>query len=151
MHDRWRGAGSWARAMDGLRLAAELGLPLRVAMTQTPDDRDEAGALRELLEQLGITGEAFAVRPLVARGFAAGAAVAGDAVEVSAAVMVPELTITADGAHWHPVGADLQSSPDFLVARGAVSLADAKRLVIERFLAPRQADGSLPDAFRSAV
>jgi len=65
--------------------------------------------------------------------------------------MVPELTITADGAHWHPVGADVGSSPDFLLARGEVSLADAKRLVIERFLALRQADGSLPDAFRCAV
>ena len=72
-HDRWRGAGSWAKAMDGLRYAAELGLPLRVAMTQTPDNAGEADALRDVLAPLGITGDAFAVRPLVARGFAAGA------------------------------------------------------------------------------
>ena len=65
--------------------------------------------------------------------------------------MVPELTITADGAHWHPVGGDLESSPDFLVARGDLTLAEAKRLVVERFLALRQADGSLPQAFRCAV
>ncbi len=149
-HDRWRGAGSWAKAIDGLRVAAELGLPLRVAMTQTPDNRDEVAQLRSLLEQLGITGDAFAVRPLVARGFAAGAAAPG-AIEVSDAVMVPELTISADAAHWHPVGADLDSCPDFLVARGEVSLAEAKRRVIERFLELRQADGSLPDAFRCAV
>ncbi|MDQ3721690.1 MAG: hypothetical protein M3376_01170, partial [Actinomycetota bacterium] len=102
---------------------------------------------------LGIAGDDVAVRPLVARGFAAGAAAAeAGAIEVSDAVIVPELTITADGAHWHPVGADLASSPDFLVARGAeVTLADAKRLVVERFLALRQADGSLPAAFRCAV
>jgi len=149
-HDRWRGAGSWRRAIDGLRLAAELGLPLRVAMTQTPDNGGEVEELRGLLGTLGITGDAFAVRPLVARGFAADATATG-AIEVSEAVMVPELTITADGAHWHPVGADVGSSPDFLLARGEVSLADAKRLVIERFLALRQADGSLPDAFRCAV
>ena len=150
-HDRWRGAGSWARAMDGLRLAAELGLPLRVAMTQTPDNAEEVDELRAALAQLGITGDAFAVRPLVARGFAADAAAAG-AIEVSDAVMVPELTITADGAHWHPVGADLDACPDFLVARGGeISLAAAKQAVIERFLALRQADGSLPDAFRCAV
>ena len=152
-HDRWRGAGSWARAMDGLRFAASLGLPLRVALTQTPDNAGEVEALRALLAPLGIRGEDFAVRPLVARGFAAGAdGTDAGAIAVSDAVMAPELTITADGAHWHPVGADLASSPDFLVARGAdVTLADAKRAVVERFLALRQADGSLPAAFRCAV
>ena len=149
-HDRWRGVGSWERAMDGLRFAAGLGLPLRVAMTQTPHNGTEVEDLRASLAGLGIEGDAFAVRPLVARGFAADAAAAG-AVEVSDAVMVPELTITADGAHWHPVGADLGSCPDFLVAPGEVPLAEAKRLVVERFLALRQADGSLPDAFRCAV
>lgn len=149
-HDRWRGAGSWAKAMDGLRYAASLGLPLRVAMTSTPDNGGEVEELRALLAELGIRGDDFAVRPLVQRGFAADASGAG-AIEVSDAVMVPELTITADGAHWHPVGADVDSSPDFLVARGDVSLAEAKRLVVERFLVLRQADGSLPQAFACAV
>lgn len=147
-HDRWRGAGSWARAIDGLRFAAGLGIELRVAMTQTPDNAGEVEELRELLESFGIRGGAFAVRPLVARGFAADAE-AG--IEVSDAVMVPELTITADGAHWHPVGADLESCPDFLLQRGEIALADAKRLVVERFLELRQADGSLPDAYQCAV
>jgi hypothetical protein len=149
-HDRWRGAGSWAKAMDGLRFAADLGLALRVAMTATPDNRDEVDDLRDMLSAFGIAGDDFAVRPLVQRGFAAGAAAAG-AIEVSDAVMVPELTITADGAHWHPVGGDLDSSADFLVARGDVSLADAKRLIVERFLVLRQSDGSLPHAFHCAV
>jgi len=149
-HDRWRGAGSWAKAMDGLRYASGLGLPLRIAMTQTPENRDEVGELRGVLAQLGIEGDDFAVRPLVQRGFAADAAAAG-AMQVSDAVMVPELTITADGAHWHPVGADIASCPDFLVAAGDISLAHAKRLVVERFLVLRQADGSLPDAFHCAV
>jgi diadenosine tetraphosphatase ApaH/serine/threonine PP2A family protein phosphatase/uncharacterized Fe-S cluster-containing radical SAM superfamily protein len=152
-HDRWRGAGSWVKAMDGLRYAADLGLALRVAMTETPDNRGEVEELRLTLAGLGIDGDDFAVRPLVARGFAAdaGADAAALAIEVSDAVMVPELTITADGAHWHPVGADLASSPDFLVARGDISLAEAKRLIIERFLVLRQADGSLPHAFHCAV
>jgi len=149
-HDRWRGAGSWVRAMDGLRYAAGLGLPLRVAMTATPENREEVGALRATLADIGIRGNDFAVRPLVSRGFAADAQDAG-AIGVSDAVMVPELTITADGAHWHPVGGDLESSPDFLVARGEVSLAEAKRRIVERFLVLRQADGSLPPAFHCAV
>ena len=147
-HDRWRGAGSWAQAMEGLRYAADLGLPLRVAMTQTPDNAHEVEELRGALARLGITGDDFAVRPLVGRGFAAHA---DGALEVSDAVMVPELTITADGAHWHPVGADVGSSPDFLVARGEIPLAEAKRRIVERFLILRQADGSLPTAFHCAV
>jgi hypothetical protein len=65
--------------------------------------------------------------------------------------MVPELTITADGAHWHPVGGDLESSPDLLVARGDATLAEAKRRIVERFLRLRQLDGSLPEAFHCAV
>lgn len=147
-HDAWRGAGSWAKAMEGLAYARSLGLPLRVAMTETPENREEVGELRELLASLDIVGDAFAVRPLIARGFAAGVQ-AG--IEVTDAVMVPELTITADGAHWHPVGGDVDASPDLLVTRGEVSLAEAKRLVVERFLSLRQADGTLPPAFQCAV
>jgi hypothetical protein len=65
--------------------------------------------------------------------------------------MVPELTVTADGLHWHPVGADLATSPDFLIARGTLPLAEAKRCVVERFLVFRQDDGTLPAAFACAV
>jgi len=117
-------------------------------MTETPENRAEVSQLRELLAGLGIEGSDFAVRPLVQRGFAEGM----DAgIEISEGVMAPELTVTADGVHWHPVGGDLESSPDFLVARGEVPLAEAKRAVIERFLELRLEDGTLPAAFRCAV
>jgi hypothetical protein len=131
--------------MAGIGYARGLGLPVRVAMTETEENAGEAAELRALLEPMGIAGDDFAVRPLVRRGLAR----AG--VDVGDAVMVPEVTITADGVHWHPVGADLGSSPDLLVAPGEVSLADAKRLVVERFLRLRQADGSLPHAYHCAV
>ncbi len=148
LHDAWRGAGSWAKAMDGLRIARELGLPLRVAMTETPENRDDVPRLREVLAGIGIAGDDFNVRPLVARGFAEGTQ---SGVAVSEALMVPELTITADGAHWHPVGGDRDASPDFVVAEGEVSLAEAKRRIVERFLELRQADGTLPEAFHCAI
>jgi len=145
LHDAWRGAGSWEKAMEGLALARELGLPLRVAMTETPENREDVPRLREVLAGIGITGADFNVRPLVARGFAE------SGVAVSEALMVPELTITADGAHWHPVGGDRDAAPDFVVAEGEVSLAEAKRAIVERFLALRQADGTLPEAFHCAI
>jgi len=59
--------------------------------------------------------------------------------------------VTTDGAHWHPAGADIETSPDMLLAPGIVTLAEAKRLVVERFLTLRQADGSLPIAYNCAV
>ena len=147
-HDAWRGDGSWAKAMQGIAFAQELGLPLRVAMTETPANRGEVAELRALLATLGIGGEDFAVRPLVRRGFAAEETAA---TEVDDALIAPELTVTADGVHWHPIGGDLASSVDMLVAPGRPSLALAKQLIVERFLKLRLADGSLPATFRCAV
>jgi pyruvate-formate lyase-activating enzyme/predicted phosphodiesterase len=147
-HDAWRGAGAFDRAMEGIGFARELGLPLRVAMTETPENRDDVEELGALLAGLGVLGDDFAVRPLVRRGFAADEP---SGVEVDEAVIAPELTVTADGVHWHPVGGDVGSSPDMLVATGEVPLARAKQLIIERFLSLRQADGTLPAAFRCAV
>jgi diadenosine tetraphosphatase ApaH/serine/threonine PP2A family protein phosphatase/pyruvate-formate lyase-activating enzyme len=147
-HDAWRGAGSFGRTVEGIAVARELGLRIRVAMTETPDNRDEVGELRALLAGIGIAGEDFAVRPLVRRGFAEAEE---DALEVDEGTLVPELTVTADGVHWHPIGGDLKSSPDMLLALGHVPLAEAKRLVIERFLELRLEDGSLPRHFRCAV
>jgi predicted phosphodiesterase len=144
-HDLFRGAGSWRKAMDGIETARALGLPIRAAMTETEANTGEVEELRALLAGIGIVGDDFAVRPLVKRGFAE------DGMDVSEEVMVPELTVTADGVHWHPVGGDADSSPDLLVARGEVPLAEAKRLIVERFLELRQRDGSLPEALHCAV
>ncbi|MGI8632739.1 MAG: radical SAM protein [Solirubrobacterales bacterium] len=147
-HDVHRGVGSWQKAMDGIGFARELGLPVRVAMTETPENAGETDELGELLAAMGIAGDDFAVRPLVKRGFASDS---GSGQDVTDAVMVPELTITTDGAHWHPVGGDVASSPDLLVAEGDVSLAEAKRLITRRFLELRCDDGSLPHAYHCAV
>ncbi len=149
-HDVNRGAGSWQKAMDGLALAKGLLLPVRVGMTATPANAHEIEPLRALLAGLGITGKDFAVRPLVARGFSTDGAVIDDGNTV------PELTVTADGVHWHPAGADVDTSPDMLLAKHPstdewVSLAEGKRLAVEHFLTLRRADGSLPLVYNCAV
>jgi len=86
------------------------------------------------------------VRPLVRRGFSTDAG-----IEIDDGNTIPELTVTTDGVHWHPAGADVETSPDMLLATGTVPLREAKRLVVERFLTLRQADGSLPLAYNCAV
>ena len=55
-HDVNRGLGSWQKAMDGLRLAKTLALPVRVGMTKTDQNAHEVEPLRELLAGMGITG-----------------------------------------------------------------------------------------------
>lgn len=85
------------------------------------------------------------MRPMLRRG------VAQTGLEIAGSSTVPELTVTAEGLHWHPAGADAATSPDMLLARAPVSLAAGKRLVTERFLAARLADGTVPRPYRCAV
>jgi pyruvate-formate lyase-activating enzyme len=144
-HDAHRGRGSWAKTIDGIRQAASLGLPIRVAMTETPQNTTETGEVARLLAGLGIDGEAFAVRPLLRRGLSA------DGLDIQASTTIPELTVTADGLHWHPAGADAATSPDMLLAGPGTPLAAGKRLITERFFAARLADGSLPRPYRCAI
>ncbi|MGH3593960.1 MAG: radical SAM protein, partial [Pseudonocardiaceae bacterium] len=144
-HDANRGPGAWAKAMEGLDLALSLGLPVRVGMTETPQNSAEIEPLRALLAAKGICGADFAVRPLVKRGHS------GDGVAIDTDNTVPELTVTTDGWHWHPAGADLDTSPDMLLAGPEVSMAEAKRRAVELFLRLRQRDGSLPLIYNCAV
>jgi len=64
---------------------------------------------------------------------------------------VPELAVSTDGWHWHPAGADVDTSPDMLLGGAEISMAEAKRRATERFLALRQGDGSLPLVYNCAV
>ncbi len=144
-HDAHRGRGSWAKTMDGIRQAARLGLPVRVALTETPQNTAEIGEVGRLLAGLGIEGDAFAVRPLLRRGLSA------TGQDIAAGTTIPELTASTDGLHWHPAGADAATSPDMLLAGPGTPLAAGKRLVTERFFAARLADGSLPRPYRCAV
>ncbi|HKF74738.1 MAG TPA: radical SAM protein [Candidatus Dormibacteraeota bacterium] len=144
-HDAHRGRGSWVRTVEGIRRATDAGLPVRVAMTRTPENAGEVPALAALLEELGVPPEGFAVRPLLRRGFSE------HGLEIGEGTTVPELTVTTDGLHWHPAGADLDSSPDMLLALGQVSLREGKRLVVERFFTAQLADGTIPRPYRCAV
>ncbi|WP_435059913.1 radical SAM protein [Streptomyces sp. bgisy060] len=144
-HDTHRGAGSWQRTLDGIRHLVDLGLPPRVALTETPDNTREIPAVAELLAGLGLPASHFAVRPLLRRGFSQTGA------EIGEETSIPELTVTADGLHWHPAGADLATSPDLYLAPAGTPLAAGKELVTERFFTARLNDGSLPRPVHCAV
>jgi pyruvate-formate lyase-activating enzyme/predicted phosphodiesterase len=144
-HDAHRGRGSFARTIDGIRTLVDLDLTVRVALTETEQNTHEIPAVADLLDRLGVRAERLAVRPLLRRGLSDGGA------DLETDATVPELTVTAEGLAWHPAGADRATSPDMHLAGPGTPLAEAKRLVTERFLTARQADGSLPRPYRCAV
>lgn len=126
-HDRIRGAGSWARAMAGIRTARDLGFRVRVAASVDPSQRLDAAEIaqfRGLLDDLRISEADLLIRPVAHRG----AARAG--LEVAPDSTVPEVTVTLDGVYWHPVGAD---DPDMLVDREIFPLAGRIDRIIELF------------------
>lgn len=65
-HDLHRGPGSWQRTLDGIRHLTDLGLPPRVALTETPENTAEIPAVARLLTGLGLPAGHFAVRPCCA-------------------------------------------------------------------------------------
>jgi hypothetical protein len=131
-HDRARGAGSWARAMTGIRTARALGFHVRIAATVDPLD-GHAGAEAEkfgaVLDELAIDRADLLVRPVARRGFS----VSG--MELAPETLVPDVTVTADGVYWHPVGA---TDGDMLVDRDIFPLGDRIDRVIELFEARAQ-------------
>ncbi|MEU7314209.1 radical SAM protein [Streptomyces sp. NPDC007083] len=144
-HDLHRGPGSWQRTLDGIRHLIDLGLPPRVALTETPENTHEVPAVAELLAGLGLPDDHFAVRPLLRRGLS------DTGVEIGEDSSIPELTVTADGLHWHPAGADLTTSPDLYLAPADTPLVTGQQLVTERFFTARLTDGTLPRPVHCAI
>jgi pyruvate-formate lyase-activating enzyme/TusA-related sulfurtransferase len=97
-HDRHRGKGSWARAWRGIENARAEGFRVRLAATVSMDA--EADEFRRFLDERGIGEDDRVIRRIALRGFAA------EGLALARADLVPEITITAEGVYWHPVGAE---------------------------------------------
>jgi uncharacterized Fe-S cluster-containing radical SAM superfamily protein len=109
LHDRHRGAGSFARARAGIALARSLGFRVRIAATIDATDAAEVAALRELLDTEDVPPEDQVIRRIAREGFA------DTGVVLTRDDLYPEPTIAADGVWWHPVG----------IADPALRVADA--------------------------
>lgn len=122
LHDQHRGAGSWARAFDGIQRARAEGFRVRFAATVSTDA--EAEEFHQFLDEEKIAPEDRVIRRVVLRG------AANDGLALSRADLVPEVTITADGVYWHPVGAE---DADLLVTRDIFPLAESFAAVRRAF------------------
>src|SRR5258707_9644225 len=97
-HDRHRGEGTWVRAWKGIQRARAEGFRVRLAATVSTDH--EAEEFRCFLDAQRICEEDQVIRRIALRGFAA------EGVALARADLMPEITITAQGVYWHPVGAE---------------------------------------------
>jgi len=122
LHDLHRGAGTWARTREGIQRARAQGFRVRLAATISTDE--EAEEFRQFLDKEKIAAEDRVIRRIALRG------AANEGVAVSRADLVPEVTITADGVYWHPVGAE---DADLLVTRDIFPLAESFAAVRRAF------------------
>jgi hypothetical protein len=101
-----------------------LGFRVRLAATVSTDA--EAEEFSRFLDEEKIAEEDRVVRRIALRGTAT------EGIAVARADLVPEVTITAEGVYWHPVGAE---DADLLVTRKIFPLSesfDAVRRAFDR-------------------
>ena len=141
LHDQQRGAGSWARALDGIGLARSLGFRVRVAATMYDEDPVGVEALHHRLDEIGIAPEDRVIRPVAQEGFA------DTGVHVSIDTLEPEPTITADGAWWHPVAV---TNPNLRIADSPLPVAEIFGVVRDTLAVQDAATRSGREVFRCA-
>jgi pyruvate-formate lyase-activating enzyme len=121
-HDLHRGPGTWARTWKGIQRARALGFRVRLAATVATDA--EAEEFCQFLDEEKIAAEDRVIRRIALRG------AASEGIAVARADLVPEVTITADGVYWHPVGAE---DADLLITRDIFPLAESFAAVRHAF------------------
>jgi len=121
-HDGHRGKGTWTRTWNGIERARAEGFRVRLAATVSTEA--EADEFRSFLDAHHVNEEDRVIRRIALRGSAA------QGIPLSRADLVPEITITADGVFWHPVGAE---DDDLLVSREIFPLAESFAAVRRAF------------------
>jgi hypothetical protein len=112
------------RTWKGIERARAEGFRVRLAATVSTEA--EAEEFRRFLDVHEIGEEDRVIRRVALRGFAT------QGVPLARADLLPEITITADGVYWHPVGAE---DADFFVSPDIFPLAtsfDAVRRAFDR-------------------
>jgi len=141
VHDKQRGAGSWARALEGIGLARSLDFTVRVAATMYDEDPVGVEALHRRLDEIGIDKADRVIRPVAQEGFAE------TGVHVSIDTLEPEPTITADGAWWHPVAV---TNPNMRIADSPLPVAEIFGVVRDTLDVQGAAARSGREVFRCA-
>ena len=99
-HDAYRGAGAWAKTVEGIALLQARGFRVRLSTTETPANRPHLETVCAFHRSLGIPDEDHFIRPLAKRGYSK------EGLELGMGNLVPELTVNLDGVFWHPLSTD---------------------------------------------
>jgi MoaA/NifB/PqqE/SkfB family radical SAM enzyme len=99
-HDAYRGAGAWAKTVEGIRLLQQHGFRVRLSTTETPANSAHLHQVCEFHRSLGISDEDHFIRPLAKRGYSK------EGLELGMSNLAPELTVNLDGVFWHPLSTD---------------------------------------------
>jgi MoaA/NifB/PqqE/SkfB family radical SAM enzyme len=129
-NDELRGPRNFAKVVAAIPKLLALGLGVRIATTVEHQTPDELARLCVLHRSLGVSDDHHLVRSVVRRGRAAEA---GMGVDLGPSDVLPELTITADGAFMHPFAPTVRGGRtdiDLLVSRRVRPL----RYAMSRFL-----------------
>lgn len=112
-HDAFRGKGSWAKTVEGIKDLQKRGFRVRISTTETPANTERLEKVCEFHRELGIPDEDHFVRPLAKRGYSK------YGLELDMTNLVPEVTVNVDGVFWHPLSTDA----DMQISRSLFPLA----------------------------
>jgi MoaA/NifB/PqqE/SkfB family radical SAM enzyme len=103
-HDPYRGVGSWAKTVTGIRNLQEQFFRVRLSTTETRKNTNHLAELCTFHLAMGIPEDDHIIRPLAKRGFST------EGMEVGKHNLLPEITVNYDGVYWHPLstGKDMQ-------------------------------------------
>jgi MoaA/NifB/PqqE/SkfB family radical SAM enzyme len=121
-NDALRGPGNFAKVVDAIPRLVKRGIDVRVATTVAEQREEELEAVCRLHRRLGVPDDRHIVRSVVRRGRAA---VVGMGVVPGPFDILPELTLTADGAFLHPFAPTVRhgvTDLDLLVSRRTAPL-----------------------------
>jgi MoaA/NifB/PqqE/SkfB family radical SAM enzyme len=126
-NDELRGPENFATVLDAIPRLLARGLRVRIATTVADQDAPELERVCALHRRLGIPDEEHVVRSVVRRGRAV---TRGMGVELGPTDVLPELTLTADGAFLHPFAPTVlhgRTDLDLLVSRQIAPLETPAR------------------------
>ena len=129
-NDAFRGPENFAKVERAIPALLERGIRVRLATTVEDQTGEELARLCALHRSWGVSDDDHVVRGVVRRGRAE---LAGMGITPGPTDILPELTITADGAFLHPFGPTVRhgiTDLDLLVSRQVLPLERAA----ERFL-----------------
>ncbi len=129
-NDAFRGPENFAKVERAIPALLERGIRVRLATTVEDQTEEELARLCALHRSWGVSDDDHIVRGVVRRGRAE---LAGMGITPGPTDILPELTITADGAFLHPFGPTVRhgvTDLDLLVSRQVLPLERAA----ERFL-----------------